>query len=68
MPQKIRTLLAELSKAGFEKTGRGKGPHRLYLHPSGVVVTISGHDGDDAKPYQVKHVKNKIEEAKGKGE
>jgi len=34
---------------------------------SGTVATICGHDGDDAKPYLIKHVKEKIEEAKSKG-
>jgi hypothetical protein len=31
------------------------------MHPLGVAVTISGHSGDDAKPYQIKIVKEKIE-------
>jgi predicted RNA binding protein YcfA (HicA-like mRNA interferase family) len=48
--------------AGFIDRG-GKGSHRNYMHPSGIVVTISGRPGDDALPYQVKLVKTKIEEA-----
>lgn len=67
MPPKIRQLVADLRKAGFDNTGRGKGSHRQYEHrASGTVATICGHDGDDAKPYLVKHVREKIEEAKSK--
>ena len=62
MPPKIRQLVADLRKAGFDNTGRGKGSHRQYEHRA-----ICGHDGDDAKPYLVKHVREKIEEAKSKG-
>jgi len=47
--------------AGFVDRG-GKGSHRNLMHPEGVVVTISGHPGDDAKPYQIKIVREKIEE------
>jgi predicted RNA binding protein YcfA (HicA-like mRNA interferase family) len=61
MPKKIRELIRELKIAGFIERG-GKGSHRNLMHPSGVVVTISGHSGDDAKPYQIKIVKEKIEE------
>lgn len=61
MPSKIRELIGELKMAGFIDRG-GKGSHRNLLHPSGVAVTISGHPGDDAKPYQTKLVKEKIKE------
>jgi predicted RNA binding protein YcfA (HicA-like mRNA interferase family) len=61
MPKKIRELISELKMAGFIDRG-GKGSHRNFMHPSGVVVTISGHPGDDAKPYQKKIVHEKIEE------
>ena len=62
MPRKIRQLLKQLEQAGFINRG-GKGSHRNFLHESGVAVTISGKPGDDAKPYQEKLVKQKIEEA-----
>lgn len=52
MPRKIRQLISELEKAGFANKG-GKG----------MRVTISGKLGDDAKPYQEKEVKRKIEES-----
>lgn len=63
MPKRIKELIKELEAAGFVNRG-GKGSHRNFLHPSGIAVTISGHLGDDALPYQVKLVKTKIEEAK----
>lgn len=62
MPKKIRELLKDLEMAGFIDRG-GKGSHRNFTHPSGVVLTVSGHAGDDAKPYQIKLVRAKIEEA-----
>lgn len=61
MPRKVRELIRDLEKAGFVNRG-GKGSHRNYLHKSGVVLTISGKLGDDAKPYQEKLVKQKIAE------
>ena len=42
----------------------GKGNHRNFVHGSGVVITLSGNPGDDAKPYQEKAVRLKIEEAR----
>lgn len=62
MPKKIRELIRELASAGFVDRG-GKGSHRNFLHPSGIAVTISGRPGDDALPYQVKLVRQKIEES-----
>ena len=53
MPRKVRELIRELLKAGFVQRS-GKGSHRNLLHPSGVRITMSGKDGDDAKPYQEK--------------
>jgi predicted RNA binding protein YcfA (HicA-like mRNA interferase family) len=61
MPRKIRALIKDLEAAGFVSRG-GKGSHRNYMHVSGVVITISGRLGHDAKPYQEKLVKLKIQE------
>ena len=61
MPRKIRELIKDLEKMGFVNRG-GKGNHRNYIHPSGVLLTLSGKPGDDAKPYQEKLVKQKIDE------
>ncbi|MBP7997619.1 MAG: type II toxin-antitoxin system HicA family toxin [Chloroflexi bacterium] len=63
MPRKIRDLIRDLERAGFVDRG-GKGSHRNYLHPKGTTVTISGHLGDDAKPYQEKDVQRVLVEIK----
>lgn len=55
-------MIKDLELAGFVNRG-GKGSHRNFIHVSGVVLTISGHLGEDAKPYQEKLVKQKIKEA-----
>jgi predicted RNA binding protein YcfA (HicA-like mRNA interferase family) len=62
MPRKVRQLIAELERAGFANRG-GKGSHRNFVHPKGVRVTLSGNPGHDAKPYQEREVRRKIEEA-----
>jgi len=62
MPKKVRELIRELETAGFVERG-GKGSHRNFVHPSGVVLTISGRPGDDARLYQIKLVRQRIEEA-----
>ena len=62
MPRKIRELIKDLKMAGFINRG-GKGSHLNFQHVSGVVLTLSGRPGDDAKPYQEKLVKQKIMEA-----
>jgi predicted RNA binding protein YcfA (HicA-like mRNA interferase family) len=61
MPRKIRELISDLEVAGFVNRG-GKGSHRNYEHKKGVRVTLSGRLGDDAKPYQEREVKKKIQE------
>ena len=65
MPRKIRELIKDLRKAGFtEVKGGGKGDHRKFEHPAAArPAIIDGRDGDDAKPYQEKHVREKIEES-----
>jgi predicted RNA binding protein YcfA (HicA-like mRNA interferase family) len=61
MPRKIRQLIRELKKAGFAERPE-KGSHRNFEHPKGPRVTISGGEGDDAKPYQEREVRQAIEE------
>jgi predicted RNA binding protein YcfA (HicA-like mRNA interferase family) len=62
MPRKIRDLVRDLVKAGFEER-RGKGSHRNYSHPLfAEVVTISGKDGDDARRHLEKTVEKAIDE------
>ena len=64
MPPKIRDLIAELKKAGFEERG-GKGSHRNFVHPNVVEpITISGKSGEDARHYQIRAVRLAIEESK----
>lgn len=63
MPPKVRDLLRELESSGFVNRG-GKGSHRNYRHPRGVNITISGSLGEDAKPYQVKAVRQALGEVK----
>ena len=65
MPRKVRELKKDLTDAGFTLVSGGKGSHAKYNHPRvNRPAIISGKDGDDAKPYQEKHVKEKIEESK----
>ena len=61
MPRKTRELIGDPEKAGFVNRG-GKGSHRNYEHPKGARITISGQPGVDAKPYQEREVKKKIQE------
>jgi predicted RNA binding protein YcfA (HicA-like mRNA interferase family) len=63
MPRKVRELIKDLEKAGFVNRG-GKGDHRNYMHEkSGIVCTIRGNLGDDAKLYQERLVKQKVRES-----
>lgn len=63
MPRKVRQLIADLEKAGFENRG-GKGNHRNFTHPSGARLTISGGAGDDAKHYQERDVRRALQTVK----
>ena len=66
MPRKVRDLRADLRRAGYRPIkGGGKGSHTKMRHP--LVpgsVTIAGHDGDDAKPYQEQDVADAIQKAR----
>ena len=60
MPPKIRELKSRLMAAGFMMRS-GKGSHTVWTHAkSPRVVSLSGQDGDDAKPYQEKQVAQAI--------
>jgi predicted RNA binding protein YcfA (HicA-like mRNA interferase family) len=64
VPPKIRELIADLEKSGFSNRG-GKGSHRNFVHPKVTKpITISGAPGDDAKHYQIRAVRQAIEESK----
>jgi predicted RNA binding protein YcfA (HicA-like mRNA interferase family) len=63
MPRKVRQLKADLRRAGFvELRGRGKGDHSLWQHPDvpAAIVGLDGQDGDDARRYQEKDLREKI--------
>ena len=63
MPRKIRELIEDLKSYGFYEIAGGKGSHRKLTHARyRGAVTLSGKLGDDAKPYQEKHVRRAIEE------
>jgi predicted RNA binding protein YcfA (HicA-like mRNA interferase family) len=60
MPPKIRDLKAALRRAGFSERP-GKGSHTVWNHPSlRRRLTVSGGDGDDAKPYQQRDVRDAL--------
>jgi predicted RNA binding protein YcfA (HicA-like mRNA interferase family) len=63
VPRKVRQLKADLKKAGFvEQKDRGKGSHTVWEHPLlSKPVVIAGHDGDDAKSYQEREVREAIQ-------
>jgi predicted RNA binding protein YcfA (HicA-like mRNA interferase family) len=64
MPPKIRELITDLEAAGFENFG-SKGSHRNYEQPKTKRrITVFGKLGNDAKPYQIKDVKEVIQESK----
>ncbi len=63
MPRKLRQLRSDLRQAGFtSRPGRGKGSHTYWEHPlvPGEEVTLAGKDGNDAKPYQEKDVRDAL--------
>jgi predicted RNA binding protein YcfA (HicA-like mRNA interferase family) len=61
MPKKIRELKAMLSKAGFTKRP-GKGSHSIWVHDKipELPITIAGKDGDDAKIYLERQVRQRL--------
>jgi predicted RNA binding protein YcfA (HicA-like mRNA interferase family) len=67
VPRKLRELRSDLSKNGFNRLkGRGKGDHEVWKHPAGVRAGLDGKDGQDAKPYQEKEVREAISAARRK--
>ena len=53
MPRKLRQLKADLRRAGAFQVSQ-EGSHAKWKHAlvPGSVLILSGNDGDDAKPYQ----------------
>ena len=66
MPRKIRELRRDLRRAGYHQVkGGGKGSHTKWRHP--LVpgsLTLSGGEGEDAKPPQEANVRDAIRKAK----
>ena len=61
MPKKIRELKSLLQRADFVMRA-GKGSHTVWSHDKlEESITVSGHDGDDAKPYQERDVLRMIQ-------
>jgi predicted RNA binding protein YcfA (HicA-like mRNA interferase family) len=69
MPRKIRQLKASLQKIGAYQISQ-EGSHTKWKHSLvSTSLVVSGHDGDDAKPYQEKAVQSwlqQVAEAKKK--
>ncbi len=66
MPPKIRELIAELERNGFKNRG-GKESHQNFRHSfCSKIVRLSGKTSDDAKEYQLKQVREALEELKEK--
>lgn len=62
MPRKIREIRADLRGAGFSIL-RQEGSHQTWSHPEApdLRLTVSGNDGDDAKPYQERQLREKLD-------
>ena len=68
MPRKIRQLKVDLRSAGAYQVSQ-ESSHTKWRHPSvpAITVILAGHDGDDAKPYQEKAVREFLQRiAEGK--
>lgn len=65
VPKKIRELKAMLRKAGFSSRP-GKGSHTVWIHPAlpRDELTLSGGDGNDARLYQEKDVREMLRKLK----
>jgi len=54
MPRKLRQLKVDYRRLGFKEDERGgKGSHSKWTHSllPGLMIVLSGRDGDDAEPY-----------------
>jgi len=64
MPKKIRELKSDLREAGWILVPGGKGSHSKWVHVNvSRTVILSGKDGADANPGQLKDIKKAIDEA-----
>jgi predicted RNA binding protein YcfA (HicA-like mRNA interferase family) len=64
--RKIHATKSEITESKTFKSRlyprKAKGSHTVWKHPAlpGVTVTISGKDGNDAKPYLVEEVQDAL--------
>ena len=64
MPRKLRELITDLLRAGFEEMS-GKGSHRNFRHPRlRGKITLSGKPGEDAQSYQERDVRDWLRKAR----
>lgn len=57
MPRKKREIRSDLRRLGFVQSS-GKRSHTNFRHPQvPYIITVSGGDGDDAKPYDEDNVR-----------
>ena len=63
MPRKIRQLKADLRMAGAYLVSQ-EGSHTKWKHPlvPESLLILSSHDGEDAKPYQERAVRDLLRE------
>jgi len=67
VPRKKSDIVKDYLSAGFVEVRGGKGSHRKLRHSFGVVATVSGKDSDDAKPYDEKQLREKLDEVERRG-
>jgi predicted RNA binding protein YcfA (HicA-like mRNA interferase family) len=41
----------------------GEGSHSYWEHPSGACIVLSGHDGDDARPFHERDLRKARKQA-----
>ena len=64
MPRKIRQLIKDLERAGFE-FAPGNGSHRKFYHPlTKQVVIVSGGLGDDVHRDQERDLQRAVDAVK----
>jgi predicted RNA binding protein YcfA (HicA-like mRNA interferase family) len=60
-------LIKDLRKAGWE-IEHISGSHRIFKHPKvSGHVSLAGRDGDDAKPYEEKNVREAVRKSREQG-
>lgn len=65
MPRKLRQLRADLLHAGWHVDRQSGTSHQIWRHPliPDLEVNLAGPDGNDAKSYQVRDVREAVRRA-----